>query len=217
MFRFHHTIERDEFLQRCKTKCDHTAVFYASGQQPVGFFGIRQRVLTLRNGRQVATLYFGHVFIAPEFRGKALVQRVVVRCLIAFRLKHPLMPLYLWSNALTVRPYLLTARELKNYYPSPFEPMPQDVREVRDMLGEMYYGKDYDPRTGVVYKPMAYVAPLGLAISEDKAQDPHVHLFMTLNPGYTHGDGLLIIQPASMLNFMFYLNRRLTTLIRGQS
>lgn len=209
LFRDHHTITHDEFLARCREKCEITALFrHRHTDALIGFMGVRHREITISTGERVSTLYFGHGFISPSHRGQHLIQRTVVALYLKCLLRRPTQRVFLWSNALTVRPYLLTARDLQEYYPHPFIDWPDDVREVRDQLGHHYYGQDFDIEHGVVHKSTRYVRQHALHIHPDKQRDPHVQLYMTLNPGYERGHGLLTMQPATLANLKFYIQRR---------
>ena len=206
VFEEHHTITYEEFLARCREKCDMTALFRdALSGEIVGFMGVRHKDLTLKSGETISTLYFGHGFILQAYRGQQLIQRTVLALYLRCILKVPTRRVFIWSNALTVRPYLLTAKDLQEYYPHPVKAWPEDVREIRDRLGQHYYGDDFDSARGVVRKRSRYVNEHMLHIRPEKLHDPHVQLYLRLNPNYIRGDGLLTIQPATLKNLSFYM------------
>lgn len=201
----HHAITRAQFEERCHADVDAIALYRAPTTRAlVGFTGVRRRLFTLRSGEAVATVYFGTSFIAAEWRGHNLIQRTVLRVFFAAKGRRPWRRLFVWSDALSVRPYLLTARSLYEYYPSPLRPMPDDVRELRDTLGRTYYGDCYDPARGTVRKPSRKLDPQLLEIDADGRDDLHVRYYIEQNPGYIDGHGLLIIQPATVRNALAF-------------
>src|SRR5262245_15671296 len=149
----HHNTTYDDFVDKMQRRLDQTVLFRdrATGEL-VGFTGLCARRFTLDGGRRVSAMYVGQTYIEPAYRGHNLVQRTVIRTMIPPALARPWEPLFYWSNCLSYKPYLLAARNLKAYYPSPDWPTPPLVRELIDALGETYYGHHYDPAQGVVRK-----------------------------------------------------------------
>jgi hypothetical protein len=207
----HHAITRDEFFQRCREGVDELAV-YRVGGAVVGFTGVRRRTVTLADGEVVATAYFGASFIDAAWRGHNLIQRTVLRVFAAAKGRHPLRRLFVWSDALTVRPYLLTARNLREYYPSPLRVLPPDIRELRDALGRIYYGEDYECERGTVRKPSRKLAAPLLDVAD--VDDLHVRFYVEQNPRYVDGHGLLIVQPATLANALAFAGIQLGRLVR---
>lgn len=209
LFAPEHVLDEQAFRERCRTKCDRSALFYTDhGSAVVGFMGLRHHEVVLASGEVVDTLYFGHGCIAPEFRGKLFIQRTVCREFLRYALKRSGRRLFLWSNALTVRPYLITARGLRHFYPSPFEQTPPDVLEIRDALGRRYYGEHFDPEAGIIQKPQRHVTRASSRIDPARMCDPCVAFYAACNPGHLRGDGLLILQPATWENLAFFLQTR---------
>lgn len=218
LFQAHHTITHEEFLTRCREKCEWTALFRDTAlDELVGFMGVRYREVVLDSGEKTSTLYFGHGFISPAYRGQHLIQRTVLSLYLKCLLTNPTQRVFIWSNALTVRPYLLTARDLHEYYPHPSMRWPEDVLEIRNQLGRHYYGEDFDETHGVVHKHSRYISQHALHIHPEKMQDPHVQLYVRLNPGYIHGNGLLTIQPATLKNLTFYMQRISTRILASSA
>jgi GNAT superfamily N-acetyltransferase len=209
----HHAVTRDELVRRCRDDVDEIALYRAHDGALVGFTGIRRRRLTLRSGEEVATAYFGTSFIDEAWRGRNLIQRTVLRVLYEAKRASPRRRLFVWSDALTVRPYLLTARNLREYYPSPLQPMPADVQELRDTLGVLYYGDDYEPTTGTVRKRERKLEAQLLEIDPRQRDDVHVRFYLEQNPRYVDGHGLLIIQPATVRNALAYAGIRVRRLL----
>lgn len=196
-----HHVSRDAFFGRVREDFDYIALFrLRSGRRLVGFTGVRARLLTLGSGRVIPTVYSGLSFILPEFRGGAQLVYVLAYHAIRMKLRRPFSTVIIWSDNISYKPYVLTARHIQRFYPSRFIDMPADMVELRDQLGARYYGELYQSETGTVRKPQArlkaHVAPLG----PRDLGDPDIQFYAERNPRHAHGDGLLTLIPADLRN-----------------
>lgn len=202
----HYRTTPESFTDRIRKGIDLLTIFRTpSGDQIVGFTGLRLRRFELSNGSHATTMYLGMSTIESEWRGRLLIQRMVIRMFLELLWLNPREPIYVWSDSLTVRPYLLSARNLAEYYPSPFWETPPQVQEVRQLLGKTYYGDAFDTESGVVHKKVRVLEAHELQVDEKSLDDPHVRFYLEQNPGYINGNGLLIIQPATFQNVRFFL------------
>jgi len=212
----HHNVEQGEFLERAQG-FDRTALLRSLRTGAlVGFTGLRYWHVPMPGGGKALTLYLGQTFVTEAYRGHDFVQKTVIRTTLLPWLLTPWMSVYFWSDCISYKPYLLAARNLGRFFPSPHWTTPSRERHVIDSLGNRYYGDDYRPDSGTVVKKSNrlrdHVAPL----TDEMMQDPHIQFYAESNPGYQHGDGLIALYPATFSNLIHFLKRRIKQLLRGK-
>ncbi|MEZ5130377.1 MAG: hypothetical protein R2763_01435 [Mycobacterium sp.] len=204
----HHQMDRRQFDEKLAT-LDEIALFTArSDRSLIGFCGLRHRLVQLRNGRRVATLYMGLTYLRPEWRSIGLIQRVVLRRVLA-PLITPRLAVYFWADCLTFRPYLAMARNLHQYYPSRTQPTTKEAAEVIDILGATYYGDSFDAERGIVRKSVRRIKPHEARVSATDLQDPDIRFFAERNAGHDCGDGLIAVFPMGARNLVHLLVRQI--------
>lgn len=194
-----------EFLRK-KESIDAYAFYYAPSGELVGFTGIRDQKVRAEKTKY-RCFYIGQTMILPEFRGKSLIQRTVVKLFFSHYLRTPFRKVIVWNDSLTYRPFLVIAKGVKHFHPSPHEHNPS-LEKVRNILGKKYYGDSYDGNTGIVRKQNAVLTSSELNISARKLDDPYVQFFISQNPKYYEGNGLITLCPASFKNMFYYLNTK---------
>ncbi len=85
-------------------------------------------------------------------------------------------------------------------------PTPRELA-LRDALGRRHYGDAYS--SGTVRKTSKLLRAGVADLGDDELSDPDVAFYAAMNPGHHHGDGLLVLVPASFENLTAYLHRRL--------
>ena len=205
----HHNMDRSSFEARLES-LDELALFeLASSAELVGFSGLRARVFDLEAGGRVAAFYMGVTYIEVAWRSKALIQRMVVKRVVRPWLSPAYRRVYFWTDCLTYRPYLVMARNLVEYHPHRERELDDEAREVRDQLGQHYYGEAYDPEHGTVRKSQARVCERERVVTAADLQDPDIRHYMQLNRNYARGDGLIAMCPATAANLLHYFGRKL--------
>lgn len=129
-------------------------------------------------------------------------------------LRHAGERVFIWSDCLSYKPYLLAARNLRRIYPSPERPTPPDVQELLNALGARYYPGQYDRATGTVCKPASLLQPRVAPITADMRCDPFIAFHADRTPGHIHGDGLIAVYPGTFENLRHFLARRLRQALR---
>jgi hypothetical protein len=196
-----HHVSREEFFARVREHFDYVALFrLRRSARLIGFTGVRARFLTLDSGRRIPTVYSGLSFILPEFRGGAQVVYVLAYHALRMKLRQPRSTVIIWSDNISYKPYVLTARHIRRFYPSRFGTTPTDMLELRDQLGDRYYGELYERETGTVHKPnlrlKSHLAPIG----PHELEDPDIRFYADHNPAHADGAGLLTLIPADLRN-----------------
>lgn len=201
-----YNISEKAFRDKMNT-IDSYALYFTSENKLVGFTGIRKKAIDIEKDRYKA-YYIGQTIILPEYRGKSLIQRTIVRLFINHYLKNPFRKVIVWNDSLSYRPYLVMAKGLKQFYPSPHPIASEKLRAVRNALGTIYYGDTFCPMTGIVSKKSAVLSPAELAISAEKLADPYVQFYVNQNPKYYEGNGLITLCPANLRNLFYYLSNK---------
>ena len=205
----HHNMDRASFDARIAS-LDELALFQAnSSDELVGFNGLRTKIIELASSGRVATFYMGLTYISRAWRSRGLIQRMVIKRMLAPCLSPAYEAVYFWTDCLTYRPYLVMAKNLAEYYPHRTRELSPEAREVRDVLGRCYYGEAYDPERGTVRKTEARVCAHERVVTPADLEDPDIRYYMELNRNYARGDGVLALCPAHMGNLMHYLGREL--------
>lgn len=222
-----HLLSEQQFIQMCELYCPHhhvtpaelrlraihnidrIALFYHPNGHLTGFLGFRFREIRPEGQRKVAAFYMGMAYIHPSARGKNLVQKTVIRFLLHFRLRNPFTPLIFWTDAISYKPYMIFARNLRSYFPTRHADTPRKYALLRDQLGQIYYGDAYHMGKGTVAKDQNRLRAGVAEISTIELADPDIHFYATQNPGHAKGDGLIVLCPASTGNVLSYLFRQI--------
>jgi hypothetical protein len=131
-------------------------------------------------------------------------------------LRHPFTPAVMWCDALSYKPYLAQARYMRDFYPNRLVETPADLQELRDRLGDFYYGKSYNPGLGTVSKESSRLKMHVAQIGQKEMQHPDIRFFAESNPGHLKGDGILILTPFNLRNFLTLFARLAKKAIPGR-
>lgn len=180
---------------------------YKKGEELVGFTGLRLRTFDL-DGEEVMTFYLGQTVMRSDCRGKSLLPRTCSLLFAQHFLKNPTMPIYVWCDSLTFKPYLLFSNSLKKCYPTRLEATPKNIQTLINKLGHHYYKNNFDPATGTVYKENNIIEDPSSTITEaDRQNNPDIDFFANANPGHSKGHGLITIAPINFTNFLFLVKK----------
>lgn len=194
----YYNYSKESFMARIDRN-DHYS-FYYRGDQLIGFTGLRVTPFRFES-RWRLTIYYGQTIIHKAFRGKALMQKTGMKLMQRYWYYFLFAKVYFWCDALTYKPYLVFARTLGEYYPSPVHRKPPEIEKLMHHIGATHYGPLYQAHTGVVLKPEKYVQDPASKIKEGDLNNPIIAYYQQRNPGYTEGNGLLTLAPVSSQNF----------------
>ncbi|GAB1261677.1 hypothetical protein [Aurantivibrio plasticivorans] len=204
-----HAIDFEQFSSRHQ-QLDKVALCWDKRtERLVGCIGIRFQELPLDKGNTVPTLYFGQVYILPEYRGRLLVQRTVIRLMLHSKVRHPFKTAYFWTDALSYKPYLVMANNLAEYYPSPLFATPPAIHSLMLAIGKRYYTDSFQEETCTVHKPFRLLTDKSVVITERDFSNPIIRFYAERNAGDAEGDGLLLVCPMSIKNLLHFAWRRL--------
>jgi hypothetical protein len=203
IYSVHHNVDYDSFLSRTKNQFTCIALYKCKRKASiVGFTGLRMEPIVLRNGARILTIYFGQTFVLEDYRGRQLLPWTGALFFLKSRLRHPLLPIYIWYDAISYKSYMILARNVRVYFPRRDVSTPATVREMIDQLGARHYPGQYEQATGRVIKSSNRLKEHVARLSLKDLEDPDIRYYATRNPGHGKGDGLLCVLPASMTNFV---------------
>ncbi len=205
LYRKYYNTERRSFFDRFQQN-DCYAIYW-SGKTMIGFTAIRMRPMKVGK-RTYLSFYLGQSVITKAYRGQSLISQTCARLFLKHYLRHPFVPIYVWCDALTYKPYLLFANAFQNYYPSPKMKMPKAVEQLIQKIGNDYYPESFDEANGTVRKEISVVDDPTALVTEADLQHPAIRFFIDKNPRHDSGHGLLTIAPVSFKN-MFSLLKHL--------
>ena len=206
VFQESYDLSFEDFLKK-QQSLDRYAIYLNQEQQIVGYTGIRDHSFVTGN-KKYRTIYFGQTIIKSEYRKKNLIQKTVVKLFSQHFLSLRRSKLFIWNDSLSYRPYLIMAKNLKCYYPSANVQHQKEHIEIRDILGEKYYGASYCSKTGTVQKNKTILKEKELTLSNKDLSNPHIQFFISKNPNFVKGHGLITFCPATMNNLLFYLKKK---------
>ncbi|MCO6162660.1 hypothetical protein [Flavobacterium sp. NRK F7] len=203
IYKTSYTVEREVFLDK-QQRLDLYAMYYNPKKELVGFTGIRKNSCTTSSRKYIA-IYLGQTIILPQYRGKKLIQKTVMRIMLHLKFKNPFHKIVIWNDSLSYRPYLVMAKGLKDFYPNPNKAEQKEFEAIRDELGMKYYPESYDKQTGIVSKAHRVLLADEITLTEKDLQNEYIQFFVKKNPGYIEGNGLITFSPATFGNLFYYL------------
>lgn len=196
-----------DFTEKQKT-LDKYALYFNSENQLIGYTGIRDCSFKIEK-KNYRAIYFGQTVIEKEYRGKNLIQNTVIKLLAKHFIGLKQSKLIIWNDSLSYRPYLVMAKNLKNYYPNKnLSHKAKDI-EIRNTLGNRYYKESFCSSTGTVFKDQVILKENELTLSSKDLNDPHIQYYVSLNPNYEKGHGLITFCHAEFGNLFYYLKKRI--------
>jgi hypothetical protein len=208
IYSLHHNVYFEEFLSRTRNQFTCIALYRRRrGASLVGFTGLRMEFLTLQHGSRILTIYFGQTYVLDDYRGRQLLPWTGLLFVLKCRLRYPLLPIYMWYDAISYKSYMILARHVKEFFPRRGVSTPAVVREIIDQVGARYYPGQYDRTTGRVIKPSNRLKEHVARLSPVDLEEPDIAYYVTRNPGHAKGDGLLCVLPGSLANVFHFASK----------
>ena len=199
-----HLVGGVEFLERFMNFDQVVFIRDSKSGIIVGGSGFRIRTFDLKNNKTVKTIYLGQSYILPEYRGRKLMSLSYTQVVLDCKKKHPFRQIWFWMDALSYKPYLIMANQMREYYPSSFRKTPDWVKDLRSKVGLYYYMSLYDDVTGVVKKKERRLKPSEGKIRQNDLNNPFIRFYLRLNPGHVRGEGLLCVCPGNFKNVLWF-------------
>lgn len=173
---------------------------YSAGGKIVGYFAIH---FFERRFRGVATTVVrSSVGMLRAFRGRNANIGWALGVLLKQRLAHPGRPMYGMGSMVHPSSYLQVARYVDVFWPRPGEPVPPDMLAFIVELADEFQMRRIDPA-----QPLVRAGSMPTRETEAerdywlRSDKPAARFFVTMNPAYSQGNGLVTMFPitASML------------------
>lgn len=170
-----------------------------------GFSTVRTFVREV-DGRSVRLLFSGDTIVDPRFWGEQELGRTWSRLAGALSAERPDLPFYWLLLSKGYRTYLYLPLFFHEHYPAREDEFARSV--VHDFATQRY-GRDFDPRRGVV----SFATPHGRLreelgeIGEHRMRSEHVRFFVERNPGFREGDELVCLARLDESNLKSYARR----------
>lgn len=174
--------------------------------------GVIQGFSTVRRSRlddpAVRLLFSGDTVIDRRHWGTQALAVAWLRMAAAEKTREPQTPLFWLLITKGPRTYRYLSSFALRYWPCHGQPMPDQMRQLRDRIASRWFGPAYDPNRGVVRWPESrgHLRP-DLAAVEGTDRRPDVTFFLQANPGYRNGDELVCLSEVAADNLKPFARR----------
>ena len=206
----YHNVTKERFFERTTTEFDYINVYSRRDNGAiVGFTGIKISEMELGKRQPLVAIYYGQVFVLPEFRGDREFRLSFIKTGLYFKLKFPLRRSYVWFDAITYKPYVLCSNYLKEFYPVIRKQTPGIVAELIQAVGQRFFGELFDTARGTISNGSRRVTDRETIIRQKDLKNARIRCYTKLNPGFQNGDGLICVYPNTILNYAYVIMRML--------
>ncbi|HEY1170482.1 MAG TPA: hypothetical protein VGH19_03845 [Verrucomicrobiae bacterium] len=149
---------------------------------------------TTFEGELVSVVYSGDTIVDPAAWGSSALARGWITAVNELRLHYPRGKYYWLLLSSGFRTYRFLPVFWREFYPHCEQADPQHMMRLRDHLAKERFGERYDEQAGIVRfsQPQRLRQELR-EVPESRRDDPHVELFLKLNPGHGQGDELVCL------------------------
>lgn len=147
-----------------------------------------------QQGRSPRILFSGDTAVDPQYWGQRELTRTFGRILLRLRCTST-GPLYWLLSSKGYKTYLLLAHYFPQSWPRYDNVMSDEVRDLRDQLGERAFGDAYDVQSGVarLEGTLDRVRDALTPLTEQEMADPDIRFFVESNPGHADGDEMVCL------------------------
>jgi hypothetical protein len=149
---------------------------------------------TIFEGRPMSVVCSGDTIVTPEAWGTTSLSRAWISCVRSLRASYPHGKYYWLLLTSGFRTYRFLPVFWREFFPQFTNSTHSTQRRLLDHLASERYGKQYDPKDGIVRfeKPQRLRTSLQ-EVPIGRTSDPHVSFFLSKNPGYIYGDELVCL------------------------
>jgi len=160
----------------------------------VGFAAVHVFELHLDDGP--LSLMRAEVGLAPGWRGRSAAAGLLLSEGLRLALRSPLRRACFLACPVHPASYLALSRSCSQVWPRPDTPTPAGIQHIMDRLDDQL-GMERPDGAGDGVRKVGWVTRQGPPEARFWADhtDPRVRFYIDQNPGYTRGDGLLIVAP----------------------
>jgi hypothetical protein len=197
----HCRLPRSQF-ERDLADCDRVYLFTQGADRVTGLVALRT-VRDTGTPKPLTFLYGYWTMLDPALRGSHIPQRCVLDAFLRCKARAPLRPVWCMYTSASFMSYLMATRTTARYWPRLTGSTPRDVLAFRDRIMTVLEGDAYDPARGIRVGRGSLDYPeaeLGDGLRARHA--PDVVAWLRLNPGYRHGDELVVLFPMDATNLL---------------
>lgn len=200
-------IFENDFLQK-------TGVFLIrepKTKEIVGFSTIMERDFIV-DGKAQHAFFSGDTIIEQQYWGSRALQRAMYRYIIAYKVRHPFLPVYWILISKGFKTYLLLANNYYSYFPHYAEKHNRLEKYIHAYC-EQYFGEYFNRESGLLnfgenYQSLnADVAPIS---KEMREKNQKIAFFEEQNPTWVAGTELPCIGELTWSDLGRYVHRFLT-------
>jgi hypothetical protein len=207
-------VSREEFDHHViRTAARRTTVTLLLNRQgdTVGYCAVHLFARALE-GRP-CTIIRAEAGLLPEYRGRATTLWFGMTASLAEKLRHPGTPLYYLGTLVHPSSYHLFFKYFPGMFPSPTREGEPDLSTIARTLADSFPDPPADP-TDPLVRQVGWVTIETPAEREmtQKRREADVRYFLSRNPGFLLGEGLVVLIPISFGCILGAIRRRLTEL-----
>lgn len=201
-------VNRDAFLNYVLAPDNYLTrlfIFRNASREVVGYltfqvFEFREK----RNGRRSrGFLYRTETGLLRAYRGRAPIFQILVKEIWKFVLRHGLPNGYFVATPIHPVPYVIAERSIAEMYPRPETALSQKNLDTLKNIARILR---IDPQTGG--PDDIFLAKVGWKVRSNQSHKqkvecskvPACRFYLDNNPGYTEGQGMLLVAPATLRN-----------------
>lgn len=166
-------------------------LIYSSAGALVGFSNATVHVE--RHGGRDRAVYIAGVFFRLGYHGGADAAYFGLSEALAFKLRHPTVPLAYMTRASNPAVYRGLARTIRQIYPVPNRRTPPEVEALLGSVARKHGSTPLRDRPWLVPNKVRVKSPARLRQSASLRGDPHARYFVELNPRYAEDELALLV------------------------
>lgn len=170
----------------------------------VGFSTLE--IQTLRFENKTVTYFFsGDTMVLQQYWGQKSLHGAFAKAVALYKLTHPHHEVYWYLICMGYRTYMTMAKNFPTYYPRYDQDMPAKTKALLDLISTHRYGKQYNPKTGLIVPQEKTALSDNVApIDQSVLQIPEAAYLVKMNPGYQEGHEMACLGLLDMNMLMFF-------------
>lgn len=204
----------DHYVVNSPAKATRILLYRNRQRELIGYFGVHRFEEYLEG--QPFTVFRAEVALLPRYRQRDANLSFWLMEAAKFKLLHPGQPVYFLYAPVNPSFYALVARRMRTVYPRADTKLPSYILNLMAHLAQEFGLQRVDERDPLIRK----VGWIAKATNREEAfwhmsENPHIRFYVTENPKFREGFGLLMLIPVtvanavlSLFNFAFHALRK---------
>jgi len=146
--------------------------------------------------------------ILRKYRGRSLTLWFGFAKAIQYKLRHPFCNLYYLGTFVHPSVFYMFSRYFSEYYPRIDKPLPRQIKDLMLKLAEIFQIKAITG-SNFLSREVGWISKESDAdrLFWQNHEHPAVKFYISTNPGYAQGSGLLVLVPLTFRNILLSLTR----------